>query len=275
MMSLWMPGSFMLSDMVAPNPKVEHRRIADIVVLTDTGLATKHLMSLLSLMGITTHTPEPVGHEYFVEVHKPDRTIVGLAGERMMEPSPQPILNHLYRERDRLRKSGDSEAKLRELERTEMALIDKAKDSVMPLGRKLLRKIKPKPGIPLLSSMMIGLTKQNLPSFLRTFSHSTLGVSLSGGVDMGDSQIVTTKDSPGKVALTNSSDGKPRLLVCADPPLYEMRFERGGYNALISGSYAFKIVQADPDCAGIYVNNALKESGVLISREDALKALKS
>jgi len=246
-----------LSDAFKPDPPIVQGYVVDYVCVDNFSPAAHALMTLVDVLGCSRGTPDEE-HRVFMEVIRPDGVvIVMLPGSPLAPPEKKPDLARIYRERDAAAEAPDSEARLAELEAEEAACIEQTIHDATPFGRRLLGGSKPGGDHPLLSERMSGITRAKLPAFVKAFAASTVGVTVEDGT----------------LIATNSGDGQERLLVCADPPLFEMRYERR-FNRLMTGIDVFKTVQANPDCAGVYVNNALKEAGVIIGREDAIKALK-
>ena len=119
--------------------------------------------------------------------------------------------------------------------------------------------------------------KRNLqifPRIMKAFLRSKVSIQTAGGINETGSNIVSTNADPLQFQFADAHDGRPRLLARADPPLYDMRYS-GEFNSVVNGNEILKIAIANPDCAGIYLNSALNESGMIISRETAMLALKS
>jgi hypothetical protein len=100
-----------------------------------------------------------------------------------------------------------------------------------------------------------------------------VGVQIIGGEQSGD-KFTSTSENPLEIHLTTSHDGRERILVCADPPVYAMRFGRK-FNSIIAGEEILKVAISFPECAGVYVNSAISETGVIIDRETAISLLRS
>ena len=103
-------------------------------------------------------------------------------------------------------------------------------------------------------------------SFCAAFLDAQVGVTASG-IDEGNyGKVVSTEARPLSVGLTTHADGRDRILACADPAQFEVRYGRK-FNALMLGRELAKTALFNPDCAGILVNSALSENSIAIDRE--------
>lgn len=275
MLSYWTSGVLNLSEILGPNPPLQQRRVADIAVVAATSSNAQALMILLNSIGITPHSPD-AENKLFAEIHKPDKIVVGMPGPTLGMSVSDATLLALYREHEKAESTSAPSSKLSEIKQSELRHIEQVLRRTKPLVNRLLRIEEPENAHRLLSSLMLQLSRdaQIFPRFIKAFLRSKVGVHTFGGKNTTGSEFVSTSEAPLQINLTAVHDGRERILVCADPPLYDLRYGMP-FNSVVNGDEILKIAIANPDCAGIYINNALSESGMIISRETAMSALKS
>jgi len=276
MLSYWPLGPINMSELLSPNPPVQQSRVADVVVVVDKGSGAQALVSLFRSAGIPTYLPNPE-NDIFLEIHTPDKIIVGVPGSTIAFSSEEQTLLQLYWEQDKLGNSSDAGEKLLEIERRKLHYIEQVLRARISFVHKFLG-IKERKNDPLLSDLMEQYSHAKdsklYNHFIQIFLRSKLGVQVSGGVEKDGKKLTSTSESPVQFKITNSGDGLSRILVYADPPVYAMRFGEE-FNSIVSGDEILKIVVSIPDCAGAYVNSALKQSGMLINRKTAISVIKS
>ncbi len=109
--------------------------------------------------------------------------------------------------------------------------------------------------------------------FIVAFSRSIVGV-IAEGVPAGAAgRVESTREHPFSLSQSVLPDGSPVLLTFADPGVFKQRYgER--FNAEMDGIDVLRTVEANPDCRGVQVNNALSETSMIISRGPALATLR-
>jgi hypothetical protein len=97
-------------------------QVGDVAVLSVSGAKAQALATLLYSLGVGVHQPAPDG-AIFVEVHRPDGSIVvGIPGPAFSDTSDR-FLHQLNLERDAIEKSPGADAKLHEIRERELAFI--------------------------------------------------------------------------------------------------------------------------------------------------------
>lgn len=267
MSSYWGMANSCLSDMFEAQPPIQQRCVADVAVFVDAGADVRAIMTLLSSIGIPAHLCAPE-KEVFVEVHKPDKVIVGIPSLEMISPSDQ-TLYQLNLERDKLNHLTGAGAELAVIEKRELAYIKQVLQTITsPVKR---------PTKPLLSDLMSQsrLTRDAkiYRRFVEMFMCSNVGVRVSGGEQVGN-HLTSTGDNPLQFATTNTGDGRNRILVCADPPLYAVRYGRD-FNLILEGDQILKTVSSISELDGVFVNSAISNTGTIISRQTIMSVLES
>lgn len=244
------------SSVFGPEPAVVAVGLVDHAVVSSTGPLPRAIMALLSPLGCSvTALHEASGT--LLEVLRPDGSVIialpGLGFAPMADP---PDLRSIYAERETARPSADAPTRLTELERAEHALIEKTIAAAAAEAHEA-----PAAQPPLISSLTDDLARpEKIAPFMQLFRDSTVG-------------IRADPETRG-VSPTNYGDGKLRLLICADPPVFELNYGLKDFNAMTNGIGACEIVAANPDLQGILVNNALRETSTIIDRETVMAALK-
>lgn len=275
MLSCWPSGPLDISELFEPHPQIQYLCVADAAVVADAGLHTKALTTQLNNIGIPAYLPDSE-NRIFSEIHTPGSIIVGVPGARINFSPADQTLHQLYLERDKIEKCSNASAKLIEIEKSELAYIGRVIRATTPIVRKFLS-TGSNTSKPLLSDVISHLGRYQdqkaYTHFIEAFLRSKVGVKIIGGEESGD-KFTSTSENPIEIDLTTSHDGRERILVCADPPVYAMRFGRK-FNSIIAGEEILKVVVSIPECAGVYVNSAISETGVIIDRETAISLLRS
>lgn len=225
---------------------------ADTVIAPYEGKDPSGFAGLLRSLGLDVHYPSPQDGSVFIEVHRPDGTIViGMTGPAAEDRGDRSLLD-LNQRLDQFESQPESGGKAGLLERAQLRSVEAALCET-PLSD-LIERSSTEP------------TKENYDRFLELFRKSQVGVFVIGAPTGTVGEHRTTGNEAFALASTQDPEGNSMILAFADPTGFSRTFGRQ-FNAEMSGEDVLKTAQSDRACKGIRINSAKAEVSMLIFRD--------